>query len=193
MESITRSIGIVVLPELACMTRLLGPSQRRIVRGIHDRFKRLLGGIEELIDDGVIEPWHMIRLSEEDPEIPPAGKTLRVGIFPTHDDPLNWGHVLAGLSAIVREKLDKVIYAGQGSDETRREAGRALLGLDPLLGYCVQSDLASASLSLFALNPAQDFNISFIQGDLNPENHYECGYPPISHSCNMVEELPYRR
>lgn len=175
VEPITQEIRIVILPEIACMTRLLGPSKRKPMRVIRERLNAALKETERRLESGDIEPWHVIRLSEADDHVPVTARTMRVGILSVEDGPLGWKHILAGLSAIASLKLDKAVYCVQGSEESLSDARQTLLGFDPLLG-CLPGPASTAAPRLLALNPDQEIVISVI-----PLNSAESEYPPIFH------------
>jgi hypothetical protein len=110
-DSIIRSVEVALLPEIACMARFMGGSQHlKSLMEIRDEFTALLESIDCLIKDGVIEPWHPLRLSESDVLPQESERPLRVGIFPIRANPIFWGHILCGLEAIRSAELDKIVY-----------------------------------------------------------------------------------
>jgi nicotinic acid mononucleotide adenylyltransferase len=86
-----------------------------------------------------------VRLSREDPVEKFSTRPLRLGIFPVNANPIHWGHLLAGLSAIVNARLDRVVYlvttdmAGRRDmlpEDLRHDTARELLkSFEPLLCY----------------------------------------------------------
>ena len=75
-----------------------------------------LQSIAALIRRGEISPWHKLRLGPEEPEYPAVEHLARLGVFPVAANPFHWMHFIAGLVAISRFKLDKVVYILAGND-----------------------------------------------------------------------------
>ncbi len=179
-DRVTKAIEVAMLPELACMAKLLGKSARqKPLLEIHSQAKRVLGGIESLIAEGVVRPWQRLRLSDDDPEPPLSHGPIRLGVYPITGNPMHWGHLLAGLSAMIRIKLDKVVFVIAGGDprkndllpeEVRHESVRDLLrGFDPLLCYSpiargTERDGESNLFHLLSLNPRQRIDAFYIAG-----------------------------
>ena len=107
------------------------------------------------------------------------GKTARIGFYPVCADPFHWAHLLIGLSAIARFKLDRVIYLIAGNDARKPEMtppaarhamGRSILGMfSPLFDYsaaALEGDL-DGETSLFkalASLHTQKINAFYIAG-----------------------------
>ena len=62
-----------------------------------------------------------ITRSKEAVERAAPSRALRIGIYPVSADPFHWAHLLIGLSAIARFKLDKIIYIISGYDARKPE------------------------------------------------------------------------
>ena len=60
-----------------------------------------------------LKPQYAVRRTVLKPLI---RRTLRLGIYPVAANPFHWAHLLIGLSALVRFRLDKIIYVIPGSD-----------------------------------------------------------------------------
>jgi nicotinic acid mononucleotide adenylyltransferase len=126
-----------------------------------------------------INPHVNIRTSPDDPSAPSVERSLRIGIYPVAANPFHWAHLLAGLSALVRFKLDKIVYLISGSDprkpsmisaEIRHFMGKEVLKMfAPLFGY---SSIAMGSnddgetnmFKMLALNPEQKIDAFYIVG-----------------------------
>ncbi len=120
-----------------------------------------------------------IRVSEGAPGMWVRDRVLRIGFYPVSADPFHWGHLLIGLSAIARFKLNKVVYVLSGSDERkpgmtppgiRHPMGRTILNrFTPLFDYARggrdrDSDGESSLFHLLALNPDQMIDAFYIAG-----------------------------
>jgi nicotinic acid mononucleotide adenylyltransferase len=199
-DSLTRAIEVAMLPELACMAKLLGKSSRqKPLLEIHSQVKGILQGIENLISGGVIRPWQRLRLSIDDPEPPSSQGPLRLGVYPITGNPMHWGHLLAGLSAMIRIKLDKVVFVIAGSDprkgdllpeDVRHESVCSLLrNFDPLLCYSpiargTVRDGESNLFHLLSLNHGRRIDAFYIAGT---DHCYRRN--PVSGEADTVQKL----
>jgi hypothetical protein len=178
-EPVTRSIEVGLIPELACMARFLGRApHNKPVSDIRRRLVAALDAVEALIVEGAIQPWRRVRLSAEDAQQPISLRPLRLGVYPLSANPIHWGHVLAGLSAMVHGRLDKVVYivtteegrADMLPKESRHEAARELLkSFEPLLCYSpiareTSSDGESSVFHILDLNPTTRIDAFFLAG-----------------------------
>jgi hypothetical protein len=177
-ESITRSIEVALLPEMACMARFMGRTQHsKSLTAIRCRFKTLLDAIEDLIVKGEIEPWHGLRLSENDPPTLSCPRPLRLGVYPIRANPIHWGHLLSGLGAIASARLDKVVYVVVDGDTDngellpeglRHNAAHDLLkSFEPLLCYSpvgrgLWLDKESSIFHVLALNEGRKIDAFYI-------------------------------
>jgi hypothetical protein len=177
-EPVTRSIELAMIPELACMTRFLGRTTRnKTLASIRFRLRGLLDTLEALIVEGEIHPWQGLRLSEEDAPYVGPDRPLRLGVYPIQANPLHWGHIFNGLSAMAEARLDKVVYVvvdgardqrGLLSEELRHCTACGLLrSFDPLLCYSPVardscSDAESSVFHLLALNPGRKIDAFYI-------------------------------
>jgi hypothetical protein len=120
-----------------------------------------------------------IRTSREASGVYVQDRVARIGCYPVSADPFHWGHLLIGLSAMARFKLDKVIYVLSGSDERkpgmtppgiRHPIGRTVLNLfTPLFDFSPgggtgDPDGESSLFRLLALNPDQMIDAFYIAG-----------------------------
>jgi nicotinic acid mononucleotide adenylyltransferase len=117
--------------------------------------------------------------SAEEGERTGFGRAARIGFYPVCADPFHWGHLLVGLSAIARFKLDKVIYIIACHDARKPEMtppaarhamGRSILSMfTPLFDYsdaAMEGDLdgESSLFKVLASLPAQRINAFYIAG-----------------------------
>ena len=101
--------------------------------------------ISELATTARIRPFSQIVLAEGAPPVPIEEQLLRIGVYPLAANPLHWGHILVGLTAIASLSLDKVIYLIAGKDsrkpsllpeQTRHHLGRSVIEtFHPLFAY----------------------------------------------------------
>ena len=70
---------------------------------------QLLNQAECLLNRGIIDPHVAVRSAPHDPLKPLISRTRRVGIYPVAANPFHWAHLLIGLSALARFRLDKII------------------------------------------------------------------------------------
>jgi len=205
-EPVTRSIEVAVLPELACMSRLLGRAPaNRCLTDIHRRLREHLDRVEELIVEGAIQPWRRVRLCREDVEPPMEERPIRLGIYPVSANPLHWGHLLAGLSAIVTLGLDKVVYAVAEDnrcadvmpEELRLCATRELLtSFEPLFCYYpisreTEYDGGSSLFSILELNSGQKIDAFYLaEADGSLRDHPVMG---VSDTIRKLENGIIRR
>jgi hypothetical protein len=127
------------------------------------------------------------------------GRALRVGFFPVSADPFHWGHLLIGLSAMARFKLDKVVYVISGYDArkpgmtpptARHAMGRSILNLfTPLLDYssaAVEADLdgESSLFKILALHKGQRIKAFYIAGS----DHCRC-VDPATGDADTIQKL----
>lgn len=199
-EPVTRSIEVAMLPQLACMSRLLGRnSHNKPLTEIHCRLKELLEAIEGLIVEGAIQPWRCVRLGAEDEEPASHERPIRLGVYPVSANPIHWGHILAGLAAIASARLDKVVYVVAGNDprrndllaeEVRHSAARELLAsFEPLLCYSplargTELDGETNLFRLLDLNPTQRIDAFYIAGT----DHCRRGHP-VTGEADTIREL----
>ena len=179
-EPVTLGMKLLAAGDLACMSRCLGRGTD--ARGI-SRIQRILDGLLDKADtlarDGSIQPWRTLRLSADDPVEEAGGRPLRLGIFPVKANPIHWGHILAGLSALVNARLDKVVYllsfeANDGSlllpDELRFDTARALIeSFSPLLTFShithsENGDDKPDAFGLLELNPTLRIDAFYMAG-----------------------------
>ncbi len=169
-------------------------------------FSEIVLSLTQLLDQtavlwskGEIDPFAEIRTSRDDAEKLSMGKTLRIGIYPVAANPLHWAHVLIGLSALVKFRLDKIIYVISGSDPRKPELISAeiryLIGkkvfdmFAPLFGYSpiALGDYCDGEINIFkilALNPQQKIDAFYIVG----ADHYH-RINPVTGNPDTIQKL----
>jgi nicotinic acid mononucleotide adenylyltransferase len=135
--------------------------------------------ISELARTAHIRPFSQVVLAEGDPSVLIEKQPLRVGVYPLAANPLHWGHILVGLTAIASLTLDKVIYLIAGKDrrkptllpeETRHHLGRSVIEtFHPLFAYsplALGTELdGETNLGRFLkLNPHQPMEVFYVVG-----------------------------
>ena len=141
-----------------------------LFRDISNSCKSLLDDVAFLINTGQINPFSAIRTSSDEPAAQVTDSPLRIGVYPVTANPFHWAHLLIGLSALTRHKLDKIIYIISGYDphkpvlvnaEARHRAGKKILNLfAPFYKYSSialggNHDGETNIFRLLALNPEQ--------------------------------------
>ncbi|MEI6127749.1 MAG: hypothetical protein WCQ99_14480 [Pseudomonadota bacterium] len=144
--------------------------------------------IEKLFSERAIDPFVEIRTSCDDSILPELKKTVRIGVYPLAANPFHWGHLLIGLSAIARLKLDKVVYVIAGHDvrkpdlapaEIRHPMAQDVLKMfEPLFCYSsvaldTDYDGETNLLRILSLNPLQKIEAFYLAG----ADHYRRCYP----------------
>ncbi len=176
-EPVILGMKLAAGAELACMSRSLHDSAcSRQIGKIRRYLDALLDEAKILIDAGIIDPSRGLRLRNEDEEGSPEDRRLRLGIFPVKADPIHWGHILSGLSAIIFQGLDRVVYLFT-ADEARRlppalrlNSGMgAVEAFSPLLSFspdpiteCGEGD--PGVFKLLDLNPFTPIEAFYIAG-----------------------------
>jgi len=144
--------------------------------------------IEKLFSSGEINPFVQVRTSSYDPAMKQSEFPVRIGFFPVAANPFHWGHLLAGMSAIVQFKLDKLVYLVAGND--RRKPGlvpaaiRHPMAQDVLklffplfeyssLTYDDDADGETALFRFLRLNRHQKMAVWYLAGS----DHYRRYYP----------------
>jgi hypothetical protein len=111
LDPVTADVLMQVMTELANMLPFLGKaSGRRRVGEIQEQTRTLLHQISKLIAAREINPWTRLRLSSAEPPVLPLAGVPRVGIFPIAANPIHWGDLLSGLSAMAAARLDKILF-----------------------------------------------------------------------------------
>jgi nicotinic acid mononucleotide adenylyltransferase len=165
---------------------------------IIEEFNCLLEMLSTHLKDGVICP-HM-KLAVSDMDLPRAfyNRAVRIGVYPISANPLHWGHIAVGLSAMAAYKLDKVIFVPAGADprkdllpvDWRHGTCREILQkFSPLFEY---SDIArnnnndgeSNVFKILALNPFQKMDAFYIAGT---DHYYR--FSPVKKGKDTIEKL----
>ncbi|MBI4346714.1 MAG: hypothetical protein HY553_07645 [Elusimicrobia bacterium] len=176
------ALRMIVDTELARMRSVVGedPELAAVAAGAAP----LLDEIEGHLRAGAIDPTVELRYASKDPIVPVRDRVVRVGVYPVAADPFQWAHLLIGLQAIAKLKLDKVVFILAGDDPRkpamtpafiRHPMGRAVLArFAPFFAF---SSIADGTLHdgetnifrLLALNPEQKIEAFYMVGD----DHYK--------------------
>jgi len=166
---------------------------------IYNLTRRYLNIIGNLIQEKKIEPSVNIRVSDSDTEKPVMARPIRIGFYPVAANPFHWAHLICGLSAIARFKLDKVIYVIAGDDkrkpgilpaEIRHRIGEEILkAFSPLLEYSPISlgtslDGEASLFKTLYLNPNQRIDAYYIVGT----DHYH-RVNPLTKTIDTIQKL----
>jgi nicotinic acid mononucleotide adenylyltransferase len=135
----------------------------------------------------------------EESEKAESERTLRVGFYPVSADPLHWGHLLIGLSAMARFKLDKVVYAIAGHDPRKPEMtpptarhpmGQSILNMfTPLFEYSPvaledELDGESSLFKMLALHGGRRIKAFYIAGSDHCRR-----VDPVTGSADTIQKL----
>jgi nicotinic acid mononucleotide adenylyltransferase len=146
--------------------------------------------LTELLKTSQVQPWRPVRLSPYEPEQPrPDERPLRLGLFPTAANPLHWMHIMAGLLAISRFRLDKVIYLIAGSDSRKTNllpaATRHLLAARVLKAF--SPFLTSTPISLESSLPGEVNVFKLLQ--LNAQQSIRAFYMAGTDHCRRIDPV----
>ena len=151
------------------------------LRSIADSVAERLSAILELAESGRIQLFRRLVLAEGDEPAPVEERPLRLGIYPLAANPMHWGHILVGLSAMASLRLDKVVFIIAGEDsrkpsmtsaETRHRLARsAIETFNPLFEYSplalhTSLDGETNCGRLLALNADQPLEAFYISRNL---------------------------
>ena len=107
IERIRRAVGF----------QLLGMAQRANDPACRDRLNSTaaclderLTAISDLANSDHIRPLRRIAVEKYGAPVPVEERPLRIGVYPLAANPLHWGHVLVGLTAMGIMGLDKIIF-----------------------------------------------------------------------------------
>jgi hypothetical protein len=128
----------------------------------------------------IVKPWVPLRVTPNAYMPVPSAETLKIGVFPLASDPLQWNHLLTGLSAIAELGLDHVVYiVTEDADpsvphlpqELRNTVTRSFLShFSPMLLYSplgagYAEDATDALFRFIALNDRQPMEVYYIPGN----------------------------
>lgn len=172
-----------VAGQLGAMRAVVGPRHEALLEDIGRTAGAMFDQIEGHVRAGEIDPTVELRAHEQDSSKPATERELRVGVYPVAADPFHWGHMLVGLQAVARLKLDKVVFVLAGDDprkpnmtkaDIRHPMGRAVL--DAFAPFFLYSPIAVGTtydgetniFRLLALNASQRMRAFYLVGD----DHY---------------------
>jgi hypothetical protein len=181
---VTEAIRDRLYCELTTMAEVLNsPITRPPFSQILLSLDTLLDEAADLLNAGEIDPFTAIRTSPEQQAQKFTDARLRIGFYPISANPFHWGHLLIGLSALTRLRLDSVVYIISGDDprkpslvspESRHRLGKKILSLfAPLFRYSAIAlgnnlDGETNIFNILALNPQQKIDAFYIVGS----DHY---------------------
>jgi nicotinic acid mononucleotide adenylyltransferase len=155
---------------------------------LYQRGERALTHIDMLMRYGHIQPARALQSGSDHAHPQDDQRPLRIGVYPITANPLHWAHVLIGLEAMAKLRLDRVVYIIAGYDarkhylidaSLRYRIARSLLkSFEP---YLCCSDIALGTdhdgetnlIRLLQLNQEQPINAVYIAG----ADHYRRVYP----------------
>jgi hypothetical protein len=179
-NSVVEDIREKVSLELNAMAEVLSNSVTvPLFSSIYNSLNTFLDESGQLLNAWLINPFISIRTAPGEVAVPVTDNTLRIGVYPVAANPFHWAHLLIGLSALTRYKLDKVVYIIAGEDprkpalvnaEVRHLAGKKILGLfSPFFEYSSIAlggacDGETNIFRLLALNPEQKLDAYYMVG-----------------------------
>ena len=75
-----------------------------------------IDALSEMVRAGATSPLRPFRVAEAHPCVAGQDGALRIGVYALAANPLHWGHLLVGLSALVLMRLDRVVFVIAGTD-----------------------------------------------------------------------------
>lgn len=151
-----------------------------------------IDALAEMVQTGKTHPLRDVRLAETFPSVRENGNPLRVGFYALAANPLHWGHILVGLTALVLMRLDRVVFVVAGADprkpflltaEDRHRLAREVIDtFEPFFAYspiALGTDLdGETNLGrLLALNPHLHMHAFYIAGSDHYRRRNERGEP----------------
>lgn len=85
------------------------------LKNIYTTIESRLGEIFRLYRLRRIDPYPEVNCSYLDRGLNRKKREMRIGVFPVDADPIHWGHILIGLTAVARLSLDRVVYIVSGA------------------------------------------------------------------------------
>jgi len=153
---------------------------------------RWTDALAEMVLAGRTRPPWRLRLAETHPPARESPDTLQIGVYALAANPLHWGHILVGLTALVLMKLDRVIFVIAGEDprkpfmlqqEIRHRLARTVIdAFEPFFEYspiALGSGLdGETNLGrLLALNPRQRVHAFYVAGSDHYRRRNQRGEP----------------
>ncbi|MGO9411968.1 MAG: hypothetical protein ACLQCB_14620 [Spirochaetia bacterium] len=151
-----------------------------------------IDALSEMVRAGATSPLRPFRVAEAHPCVAGQDGALRIGVYALAANPLHWGHLLVGLSALVLMRLDRVVFVIAGTDprkpfllapEIRHPLARTVIeAFHPFFAYspiALGTDLdGETNLGrLFALNPSLSVHAFYIAGSDHCRRRNEEGRP----------------
>jgi phosphomannomutase len=143
------------------------------MKQIHQTIMQRLDQLQEMMEQGEINPNAPIvtKISEKDDVSDhPDPNTYTVGFFATAADPFHYGHLVTALDAMVKFKMDKMVWHVHGIDERK-------VSLNP---YKMRYPMAESTLKIFGdlfeftdVNRSEDKNVNTGRVESNIYNNGE--------------------
>lgn len=190
-----------VYEELHNMGRLLNLCVSEYpLKTIYSEVECLLSEISDLYLRERIDPYQQVNCSSLDSFQSKEKHKMRIGIFPVDANPIHWGHIYIGLSAMTRLSLDKVVFIVSGAKEQKLDmvqpvvrnamARSVLKNFYPLLdhsdvGLGYAFDDVTNFFRFLELNRDQELDAVYISGLDNMSEHIQNGNTDI---CNFTPD-----
>jgi nicotinic acid mononucleotide adenylyltransferase len=200
IDTIRHSVGLQLLGMAQWAT---DPSCHSCLHSVAASVDDQLERIADLAGSGHIRPFCRIALAEDEDVPPIEERKVRIGVYPLAANPIHWGHILVGLTALATLRLDKVIFIIAGTDrrkpfmvpaETRHRLGRlAVETFSPLFEYsplALDTDLDGETNfgRLLMLNSRQSLQAYYIAGADHYRRKTERGEPDTIEKLEQVME-----
>ena len=180
MEPTIHTIRSSAILQLIAMARWAAdPACRDCLHSIVAFVQEPFEIISELVSSNQITPFSQVVLAEGAGPVQIEERPLRIGVYPLAANPLHWGHILVGLTAMASMRLDKVIYVIAGTDsrkpsmlsaDTRHRLARSVIEtFHPLFAYSPLAlgtglDGETTFARLLSLNSRQPIDAFYIAG-----------------------------
>jgi len=168
------------------------------LKNIYTEIESRLNEILRLYRRRRIDPCPGVICSSLDKHRNGEHRKMRIGIFPVDADPIHWGHLLIGLSAMAKLALDQVVYIVSGAKDhkpdmvqpvVRHAMARSVLKMfDPLLrfsdvGLGYAFDDMTNFFRFLNLNQKQKIEAVYISGLDHTAEDVESGNTDIGSRC----------
>ena len=178
-EAVDHVRKVVSLQVMGMSRLVIDPATQRSLHTVAARAGEQLRVIERLVKSGLLDPFCRVTVAQEQSTPAPDERRSRVGVYPIAADPIHWGHILVGLTAMASMRLDKVVYVIAGIDPRKPEMvqagirhrlGRSVIELfSPFLAYsplALGTDLDGETNfgRLLALNERQKMDAFYLAG-----------------------------
>ena len=204
LDEAVRRIQRFISIQIQGMAQLVADQTRRTcLHTIASCASARIQALANIAREGTTSPLRQFRLSQACPRLEEEGSMLRIGVYALAANPLHWGHILVGLSALVLMKLDRVVFVIAGTDprkplmlppEIRHRLARTVIDtFEPFFSYspiALGTDLdGETNLGrLFALNPRLPLHAFYIAGSDHCRRRTESGEPDTIEKLEWVAQ-----